>query len=250
MYAYIAVRTMCFMQNIYHHPGIYKHLLIDRIVELLHNNHNNRPNSPIAWFVMSCIKYGLIDDIKDMIASGVATPKAVWKTKCINAVTVYEGKIRKIEKFLYKKNGYIPEDSEMDIWWHVAFEYPELLAACRLMIKFKVCEEPLLCNTGLYEGKEAELRTCLLCDLGVEENAEHFMFECKALADARKLFHRAVCQMSDDGIRIIQNQSLVEILNPDPQVTLEDLAAVANALHEMLRVRNAAVNAQEENTIT
>ena len=145
--SYIAKRSLQFIQNIYHlhSSSVYNNMLIDRIVDILEYNLDlsTSPSSPIKWFVMCCVRYGLLDHIRDMLITGVVLPKERWKAEVKRAVGQHEQFFIRAERLLYKKLGYSSPVSRMDLWWKVAFHHPASLTACRLMVKMKLGEEPL-----------------------------------------------------------------------------------------------------------
>ena len=241
--SYIAKQSLQFMQNIYHlhTSSVYKNMFIDRIVDILMHDQESStsPCSPIKWFIMCCARYGLLDQIRDMLITGVAQPKAQWKSDVKRAVGQHEKFFIRAERLCYKKLGYSSPVSRMDLWWKVAFQYPASLAACRLMVKIKLGEEPLQCNTSRYEDGPRN-KLCKLCAMG-DEDARHFLFDCVALANSRTEFLANLCILSENSMEIINSSSVDAVVNQEcasGRHNFLNLSNVAKSINNMLLERN------------
>jgi hypothetical protein len=215
--SYIAKQSLQFTQNIYllKSSSVYKRVLIDRITDIVEHTQENHmsPSSPIRWFLMCCSRYGVMDEITEMLNTGVALSKETWKSQVKTAVAQCESFFHRAERLLYKNLGYTSPTSKMDLWWKVAFHHPSSLPACRLMVKIKLGVVPLQCNTSYYERQSPLDKCCKLCALS-DEDTKHFLFDCIALSNMRQGFFSELCSLTDDGMYIINTKSVDDVVNP------------------------------------
>ena len=244
IHSYVSQKTLQFIHGMLlcKTDSVYRSVCIDRLTDIIGQLPEGpiHTNSPIKWFVQACLKYGLLDDVKEMIDSGETVSKEEWKKMCKVRTSSHEHVMIYAERLLYSKLGYTTGTNIMDTWWKVAFHYPNYLHACRFMIKCKIGVEPLQCNIGAYnkEGDKAENKLCPLC-LAEEENVQHLMFRCHVLTNSRTVFHHAICRISDDGIDIIRRQSVFDVINPPMErPNFKLLGNVAQRLFDMYMERH------------
>ena len=247
--SYITKRTLHFIHSMLlcDSSSVYRVVCIDRLIELIDtviDSGRIQTNSPCKWFIQACLRYDLFDNIRDMICTGETVSKASWKKTCQAQISADEAAMIRIERLLYENLGYTSPESKMDLWWKVAFHYPESLRGCRFMVKCKLGIEPLRCNTYRTDNGD---KVCPLCGDG-DEHLRHFLFQCIALQDARTKVTECICMVSDDGINTIMHQSVSNVVNPAGiRLNFKILADLATAILNMYSVRCRYIEMFESN---
>ena len=194
-------------------------------------------NSPIKWFVKACQTNNLLHVIENTLSSGNPISKDEWKQVVKDSLQNRECAIIFIERQCYKNLGYSSIHPKMDIWWLVAFQFPESLFACKLMVKFKLGMEPLQNNLYHKEGSGAT-KTCKLCMCDIED-AKHFLFTCPILDLPRKTLCTVTSSIYGINYNVMASQDVEALVNPPTECETNKLANLANSVYQMMGVRTS-----------
>ncbi len=189
----------------------------------------------MKWFMKACAMYGLSEKIQTTLSSGLPLSREEWKSDVKSHVHSRHHILSYIERETYENLGHTSQSAGMDIWWDVAFAYPQYLQACRLMVKIKAGMEPLQINLAHTEGKDAT-KTCKMCQNGTE-NARHFLFVCPNLDEQRKDFKTMLHDAFNNATEILANNSVGHVVNPQKDKDIQKLGKLANSICQMYKYR-------------
>ncbi len=240
LYEYISKRTLEFIYNIGHLEcdRLYKIIWINKLTDITNEISTKpclEPNSPMKWFTKACETYRLSDKINVTISSGIPLSKEEWKRDVKASVHSRHHILSQMERETYKHLGHASHSVELDIWWEVAFRYPQYLHACRLIIKFKVGMEPLQNNLVHSEGTDAT-KTCKMCQCGIED-AGHFLFTCPNLQVPRTDFKTMLHIVFDNATEILARKSVEDVVSPSKDKDMRQLGKLANTISKMYKYR-------------
>jgi exonuclease III len=223
---------------------IYKKLILRIIVDIRMSGSNRY--GPTAYFVKLCAKYDLLQHIWDVIDSGTTMLLSQWKTMCKLAVDKMEQDIQNIKCLMFEKLVHIRNTPiTVHPWWQVSEVFPKSLAACRLMVKFLVGEEPLNINIGRFvKPKSTQNQLCNVCTSGCMEDNKHFLFVCESLAKSRQVFETLLMEIGLDGTNVFRSRNVQAVLRADiglEVTTREDylytLSTIAQCIYSMFLQR-------------
>ncbi len=141
--------------------------------------------SPIACLYNTAKKYGLCNDIHNMLDSGNIPSKQTWKQKAAHAVDVLYSERWIVECHLYSSLSTFVEvvpKQQLCIWWKVCKINPIFKWQCITLVKLVTGNHNL--NTGRRQYV-SKTKNCQMCDV-TEESIEHVLFECAKLTTRRE----------------------------------------------------------------
>jgi exonuclease III len=218
---------------------IFKKLLLRRLIDI--SMSGPQKSGPIGHFVKTCVKYGLLHHIWDVVRSGNTMQCSQFKALCKSAVARREQTVHNIELLMYEKLKLMRNTPiEIHPWWQVSQAFPRSLVACKLMVKLLVGEEPLRYNTGRQEyPRSVQNQLCNICKNGDLETTMHFLYICEPLAVSRITFVNLLKAARPDGEQLIRAKNVQEVLRADTTVGIQrvdylyNLSLIAESVHSM-----------------
>ena len=175
--------------------NIYRIIFIFRLSKLLEDDNYGLSNSIVSQFIKTCIKYSLLEIVKD-IAFNVDYPfpsKTLWKKMCNERIKQSTFVYWRFNlRFYTKLTIYRVVHSNIKplCWWNIEKLSSSLFYKVRIIIRLLVG-----CNALDVYSKTSiprEQRICLLCNSGAIEDTAHFVMYCTFNRVPRKLLYEKI----------------------------------------------------------
>ncbi len=133
--------------------------------------------SPTAQFMNICNKYGILQDVYDMILNNNMPDKAEWKKNIFNYVVKRQVMHWRRSLRMYKNLSIymnVENEYKANVWLSIARYNPKLSKPCNTIIRLlSGCNN--LCS---YKYHTPERKICINCNLNVKEDIFHFALIC------------------------------------------------------------------------
>ena len=158
-------------------------------------------------------KFGMLEDIVQMVRHGHMWMKGVWKNRVWERAweldrVFWEVQVRCHQSLdLLSKVG---DGPNYLVWWQISDSNHALMRRCEIMVK-------LLSHASMLKNDDVRLKSlpmasrfCDLCDLGVMDDAKHMIMQCPALQQFRNEMFNELTNIEDGSGREILD-SAVEV---------------------------------------
>ena len=184
--------------------NIYRKVFIYRFFTILYRG-IFYSESPVAQFINVCFKYNVLDNVIDILLSGTLPSKIEWCNYVNNNVNDRQFSIWRRSLKMYsslKLYRIISCKYERICWIDLCISERYLLFACRTVIRLIVGNS---CLSAHSQHIRAE-KVCRLCELGVQEDLFHFVWQCIYFDDMRnQMFLKIKDNISEDTYQTLQN---------------------------------------------
>ena len=221
---------------------IYRVLFLRRLYYVIYAG-VDQCTGPIAQVVRTCMKYNFLQNVLDMIEKGGSIGKEAWRKDVMRAVCDRDHANWRFSLTLYPKLAIfrtVVQNCEPICWWHLAKSQPYLKQTCITVVN-------LLCgNSILAQYKDITVprmdRICKLCNLGVVEDAAHFILQCPHFSDQRNvLLSNVRFGLSDEGKILWDDLEVIMkmyvLLGMDFPFQADDLLHIRTQTHTMYTKR-------------
>ena len=158
--------------------NIYKKVFIRRFYQ---NIINDNSHGPVKKFIDTCVKYNLLYYVINAIEAGNYCSKTQFKQMVKLILKDRYDKRFKITLPLYKSLCYMHESTIcMSPWWYLAHTIPSKCKQVRLVIQ-------LLLNKERHNHSHNKC-----CDLIINFNIHHVLFECSSMDNIRNVYWKNV----------------------------------------------------------
>lgn len=134
-----------------------------------------------------CRQYGLVEHVVTALETGQTMSLTNWKRLVCEVVKEQELVRWQLTTRLYNNIVLFIEcvtSVSVSVWWSVSRCWPKLTKATRVIMRLLCGQHGLATNTLRYRSKgntehsPVRSNVCTLCDIGVPETVEHFLFCC------------------------------------------------------------------------
>ena len=168
--------------------------------------------SPTAQFMNICNKYGILQDVYDMILNTKMPEKAEWKKNIFSYVVKRQVMHWRRSLRMYKNLSIymnVENEYKANVWLFIARYNPKLSKPCNTMIRLlSGCNN--LCS---YKYHTPERKICINCNLNVKEDIFHFALICdKHNAFRQRMITKIEINVSHRTKRLLAELSQEEYL--------------------------------------
>ena len=143
--------------------------------------------SPVSQCISVCKKYKLIEDVQDILLSGLAPSKSQWSNKCQGVIMDYEFSRWRMYLRMYSKLSdfrVVYTKIDVSVWWVIARYNICLKKNCSLLMRLISGTSQLRVDSDVNVPRDQ--RICLQCDDQKVEDLFHMVIDCTRYIDIRK----------------------------------------------------------------
>lgn len=202
MESYTDILILMFLWKLISLPAscIYNKLCIDRLIVAKFHTSTVTSNlqSPIRRMYTTALKYGLGENVFDMLESGNLLPRSRWFSTVRKVVTDIQTAKWHMKSSMYKyiDLAFFPHPACLQ-WWRICKERPFLVRKCKILVSLIIGSHNLGCGKGRHVHKT---KLCQICDSFVEETISHFLLECPSLDTTRVALYSELCKEMPHGM--------------------------------------------------
>lgn len=165
--------------------SLYNKLTITAVTKARLDQAGKTHRGPVAVLYDTAVKYGLGEQVKEILDTGCIPSKPKWKSLAREVVRQNYNNKWTIRRSLYASMTLIDSSScasSVSIWWQLCKRNYRIKKMCSLMINMMTGNHSLNCARGKY-GANTSL--CQLCDSYQTETLNHMLFVCDGLSETR-----------------------------------------------------------------
>ena len=143
--------------------------------------------SPVAQIISVCVKYKILDHVRNTIQTGKIPSKDQWKYMVLKVINDLEFSSWRLDTKMYHHLllfRTVILKIEPCVWWNVAKAVRGLKPACCTMVRLLSSCNCLRLNKDVIT--ESHQRICVHCELQELENEEHFVMRCSSFSFIRQ----------------------------------------------------------------
>ena len=180
--------TMITMDNNHRIKMVLRHRLTVYL-ESREAGERNVHNSPIFDLFNVCLRFGVLNEVVDMIEGrSVPVAKATWSKRVWSKAWALDDAYWHTMSMVFSENGLLLRTvgrSQYLTWWALADRWPHLIRICEILAKIVCRTSRLKCDDFRLKGASHNQKLCEYCDLATVETINHLIMQCASTLDIR-----------------------------------------------------------------
>ena len=192
-------------------------IFCDRTEFYLENRNDGDVNihrSPVFDLLNTCVVFGFLDKICDMVRLHHFYSRAKWKEMVWKRGWELEDIHWELENRLHRSLGLmknISVDCRYLTWWRISDKYPTLIKKCETLVKI-VSHSSILRSDDLRLKNQTNVaKMCDLCNLFENEDARHMILHCTYFERERNEMFNEIDKL-DANVNQAMRDSTTDIL--------------------------------------